>query len=189
MVSDEENNIIKRILEGNREAFAVLVDTYKNPVFNLAYRMTGQYQEADDLAQEIFIKAYESLSSFETNRKFFPWLYTIALNAIRNHLKKKKLWSATSVGDHYPSQEINDRTDPEAMVCRQQESERLAAFIKKLPYPQLEAINLRYNQGLAFEDIADILDISLSAAKMRVYRGLKKLAELMNTEKQSHEIK
>lgn len=189
MKREEENKIIRRILEGNREAFAILVDKYKRPVFNLVYRMTGNYQETDDLSQEIFIKVYESLNSFETNRRFFPWLYTIALNIIRNHLKRKKFVSATNVVDHYANHEGNDQTDPEAMVCRRQRSRMLTTCIKKLPYSQQEAVTLRYYQFLAFEDIAEILDISLSAAKMRVYRGLQKLAEMMNTEKQSDEIK
>jgi RNA polymerase sigma-70 factor (ECF subfamily) len=176
-------------LEGNREVFAVLVDKYKGPVFNLVYRMTGNYQETDDLSQEIFIKAYESLNSFETNRRFFPWLYTIALNIIRNHLKRKKFVSATNGVDHYANPKENDPIDPETMVCRRQESKMLTTCIKKLPYAQQEAVTLRYYQCLAFEDMAEILDISLSAAKMRVYRGLQKLAEMMNTEKQSDEIK
>ena len=96
---------------------------------------------------------------------------------------------ATNVVDHYSSHEENDQFDPEAMVCRRQRSKMLTTCIKKLPYSQQEAVTLRYYQCLAFEDIAEILDISLSAAKMRVYRGLQKLAEMMNTEKQSDEIK
>jgi RNA polymerase sigma-70 factor (ECF subfamily) len=181
MNSEEDNKIIQQILEGNRQDFAFLVNKYKGPVFNLVYRMTERPQEADDLAQEIFLQVYESLNSFETNRKFFPWLYTIALNIIRNHLKSKKLLPAAKAGSHDQSQETEHTNDPEALVCRQQESERLAAIIQKLPYPQQEAVTLRYYQDLTFEDMADILGISLSAAKMRVYRGLKKLAELMNT--------
>ena len=82
-------DIIRRVLEGNRDSYALIVDKYKGPIFNLTYRMTGSYDDASDLAQETFIRAYKNLSRFNTEKKFFTWLYTISLNLIRNHLKER----------------------------------------------------------------------------------------------------
>ena len=73
----QENETIKSVLNGDRDKFALFVDKYKGPVYNLVYRLTGSRHDAEDLAQETFIKAYKSLNSFKTKKKFFPWLYTI----------------------------------------------------------------------------------------------------------------
>ncbi|MDY6792919.1 MAG: sigma-70 family RNA polymerase sigma factor [Thermodesulfobacteriota bacterium] len=171
----QENETIENVLNGDREKFALLVDRYKGPVYNLVYRLTGSRDDAEDLAQEIFLKAYQSLNSFKIKRRFFPWLYTIAVNLTRNHLKKKKPILVKNV-DRLPA----DKTSPEQAVSHQQEAEALARYIQRLPVSLREAIILRYYHYLHFEDISQILCISLSAAKMRVYRGLKKLEILMN---------
>jgi len=86
-----EAEIIVRILRGDRQAYALLVEEYKVPVYNLAYRMTGNPADADDLTQETFIRAYKYLWLYDTKRKFFTWLYSISLNLIKNHIKKNKV--------------------------------------------------------------------------------------------------
>jgi len=90
MNTKQENETIQSVLHGDREKFALLVDKYKGPVYNLVYRLTGSSHDAEDLAQDTFIQAYRSLNSFKTNNRFFPWLYAIGINLTRNHLKKKK---------------------------------------------------------------------------------------------------
>lgn len=185
MSRETENNIIAKILSGDDQAYAYLVNKYQAPIYNLAYRMTGQLQETEDLTQEIFIKAYESLKKFDVNRKFFPWLYTIALNTLRNHLKKRKPVVLYDEENFHQKPAVANPHDPETMVNRAEASRRLDQKIQKLPLLQQEAVVLRYYQDLSFEDIAEILDITLSAAKMRVYRGLEKLAGLLQKEDNS----
>jgi len=175
MNKKQENEIIQSILNGDREKFALFVDKYKGPVYNLVYRLTGSRHDAEDLTQETFIKAYKSLNSFKTKKKFFPWLYTIAINLTRNHLRKKKPLLVESF-DHLRT----DKDNPEQAVFKQQEAEALARYIQRLPVSLREAVILRYYFYLPFEEIARILCISLSGAKMRVYRGLEKLEKLMN---------
>lgn len=182
MHRDRENKIIERIVSGDRQAFAYLVDKYKGPVYNLVYRMTGHHSETEDLAQEIFIRAYGSLDKFDTHRNFFSWLYTLAINVLRNHQKKRKPILINGERNNYQNRNATDSQNPETLVNQMEETRRLAQKIDKLPFPQKEAIVLRYYQDLAFEDIAEILDISPSAAKMRVYRGLEKLAGLLKKE-------
>ena len=174
MNKKQENETIESVLKGDREKFTLFVDKYKGPVYNLVYRLTGNVHDAEDLAQETFIKAYRSLNSFKLNRRFFPWLYTIAINLTRNHLKKKKPLPVENV-DLLQT----DKRNPEQDVSKLQEAEALARHIQRLPVPLREAIILRYYHYLRFEEISQILCISLSAAKMRVYRGLEKLEILI----------
>ena len=92
--------IVARVLKGDIKAYTLLIEAYKGPVFNLAFRMTGSYQDADDLTQEIFIRAYQKLQKFDQDKKFFTWLYTLGINLIRNHLKKKARDIANHTTDH-----------------------------------------------------------------------------------------
>ena len=176
---EQEKEIIRRVLAGEREAYAIIVENYKRPVYNLCYRLTGVLNDADDLAQDIFIRAYNQLKRFDTDRNFFPWFYTIALNIIRNHQKKKKNIQVKNIENTWNNPQNNASPDPEQRIFDKEESEKLQACVNQLPFIQQEAVVLRYYQELPFEEIAEILSISLSAAKMRVYRGLDGLNKLM----------
>ena len=178
---EQESKIIRRILSGDHEAYALLVENYKGPVYNLAYRLTGRHQDEEDLAQEIFIRAFEALERFNETKNFFPWLYTIALNVIRNHKKKKTPVPVRDIENpvFLNTTDGNESLTSDEIVRRKQEAEILAVTIQKLPTPQQEAVVFRYYQELTFEEIAHIQGVSLGAAKMRVYRGLKQLAEWM----------
>ncbi len=181
MDKEKENQTIQSILKGDRDAYALIVDAYKDRIFNLAYRMTGHYEDANDLAQDTFIRAFANLQRFDNQKQFFTWLYAISLNIIRNHLKKSKR-------DHYNENEyehnenkisINDENNPERDLMAKEEAGNLELCIRRLPAEMKEAVILRFYQGMPFDDIADIMAISLSAVKMRVYRGLKQLEELL----------
>ena len=114
MDHDREREIIERVLAGDRQAYALLVDAYKGPVFNLACRMTGSYSDADDLTQETFIRAYQKLEQFNPEKKFFTWLYTISINLIRNHLKRKQQDIKHKKTGHFlkdPQPSENDRNE------------------------------------------------------------------------------
>jgi RNA polymerase sigma factor (sigma-70 family) len=88
---DRIHKLVQEILLGRRGLFAELVEEFERPVFSLALRMTGSPSDAEDLSQEIFVRAWLNLDKYEPQKKFFTWLYTLALNVIRNHLKKKIL--------------------------------------------------------------------------------------------------
>jgi RNA polymerase sigma-70 factor (ECF subfamily) len=165
-----EADIIARVLAGNRQAYALLVEEYKTAIYNLAYRMTGNSQDAQDLAQESFIRAYKNLAVFDPRRSFFTWLYTISLNLIRNYRKKKKRESSTpAVGSFSP--DLMPAADKQDTAME----ELLELSLTKLSPEIRELIVLRYYQGLSFEHIAEITGLSTSAVKMRIYRGLEKL--------------
>jgi RNA polymerase sigma-70 factor (ECF subfamily) len=176
----EECQIVERVLKGDREAYSALVDAYKGAIFNLAFRMTGSDQDADDLAQETFIRAYRNLGQFDPQKRFFTWIYTIGLNLIRNHLKKSGRERARETAVQNSSEwPIQRGAQAERDIMQAQEIRRLDICLQKLPADLREAVVLRFYQDLSFEDISIISDASVSAVKMRVYRGLEQLKRLM----------
>lgn len=181
MTTNEENQIVERVLQGKREAFAALVDAHKGTIFNLAFRMTGNHQDADDLSQETFIRAYRNLRQFDPRKRFFTWIYTIGLNLIRNHLKKHgREMTRENAARSSSEAGIDQGAQTERDVVQAPEIRRLEICLQKLPPDLREAVVLRFYQDLSFEEIATISDASLSAVKMRVYRGLDQLKQLMN---------
>jgi RNA polymerase sigma-70 factor (ECF subfamily) len=178
MDSEQNKEIIREVLQGRTEAFARLVERYKGPVFNLAYRMTGSRQDAEDLTQEAFLKAFLGLKRFERQRRFFPWLFAIAVNTVRNHLKKTASHRPARSDVGIPSPSSGSANNPEKNLADKQQRMQIAEALQKLPIEQREAVVLRYYQDLAFDDIAAVCDVPLSTAKMRVYRGIQKLAQI-----------
>lgn len=189
MDREGEQEIISAVLSGKTEAYALLVARYQKPIYNLMVRMTGSLEDAADLTQDTFIKAFESLHRFQTGRKFFPWLYALGLNHSRNFLLKRKTSRErvvaiddieTGSGLDYPGQEEENQ-------CVRLDLNRVRSALDRLPAEYREALILRYHQELPLEDVATALDVSLSAAKMRVHRGLKKLRAILDGEEREEE--
>ena len=165
--------IIARVLRGDRQAYAMLVDAYKSPIYNLAYRMTGSSDDADDLTQETFIRAYQYLWRYDTSKKFFTWLYTLALNLIRSHLRKKNKYNKSS--EELSAYLLSDKNSlPETDLI-----EEINVYLLLLEEESRALLIMKYMQELSFEEITQITGKSLSAVKMSVYRGLEKLKELL----------
>jgi RNA polymerase sigma-70 factor (ECF subfamily) len=175
MDQKNEAEIVARVLNGDRQAYALLVDEYKSPIYNLAYRMTGNLEDADDLTQETFIRAYQYLWRYDTSRKFFTWLYSLALNLIRNHLRKKNKYNKSS--EELSAHLLADKNpSPETELIETQE---ISVYLLRLEDESRALLIMKFYQGLTFEEIAQITGKSLSAVKMRIYRGLEKLKELL----------
>lgn len=182
MNSDEMDiRVIKNIRTGDRDAYADIVESYKGLIYNLAFRMTGSLSDAEDLAQDVFIRVFETLDRFDDSKRFFPWMYMIALNLIRNHLKRNKPILLRFKKERFTDESLKHIDTPEKSVSEKQQRRNLDRRILGLPLKKREAIVLRYYQGLPFEEIAEIQSCSVSAAKMRVYRSLKQLKRLMNS--------
>ena len=176
-----EAEIVVRVLKGEKQAFAMLVDEYKNPIYNLAYRMTNNLHDAEDLAQETFIRAYQNLARYDRNKKFFTWLYTIGINLIRNHLKKNSnpIDPLTEINISSASR-TQENSAAEGKLLTEEKMLQLEKSLLKLPVDLREAIVLKYYQGLTFEEVSAVTGDSLSAVKMRIYRGLNQLKQLMD---------
>ena len=180
MTPTEENQIVEHVLKGEREAYAALVDVYKGVIVNLAFRMTGSYEDAEDLSQETFIRAYRNLRQFNPQKRFFTWIYTISLNLIKNHLKKQGRETAREAAVRNAADtEFLQGARTERDMILAQDMRLLESCLQKLPVDLRKAVILRFYQDLSFEDISIILDASISAVKMRVYRGLEQLKHLM----------
>ena len=177
----DEGEIIGRVLAGDREAFALLVDAYKGPVFRLAFRMTGSSRDADDLSQEIFLRAFQHLGRFRQGERFFPWLYTITLNVIRNHLRKEKAVPEGESARGVPEAE-DPRDDPADAAVSRERSRRIRGYLMRLPTAVREILVLRFYEGMSFEDVASLTGDSLGSVKMKAYRGLEKIRGMMEAD-------
>ena len=176
---DADIRIIRAVQQGQTQAFAHLVRTYQDPLYHLAFRLTGSTADAEDLTQEAFLKAFQAIKSFDTGKRFFPWLFTIALNVVRNHLKKEGPRPVAEVGSLTAHQEGEPETCPESGLIEQEELQRLEKALALLPLDQREAVIMRYYLDLPYDQLAEALDISVGAAKMRVRRGLENLRRLV----------
>jgi RNA polymerase sigma-70 factor (ECF subfamily) len=174
----DDQEVIAAVLNGDAEAYAILVERYQKPIFNLMYRMTDSRADALDLAQDTFIKAYEQLHRFREGKKFFPWIYTIGLNRSKNFLRERKLKQTCCMDDCEPASGLDYPGQHEDAICDRLDSMRVRQVMDQLPMDHREALILRYQEDLSMEEIALALGLSVSGAKMRVHRGLARLREM-----------
>jgi RNA polymerase sigma-70 factor, ECF subfamily len=175
----DEKEIIRLSREGNGEAFGLLVERYKTKVFNLAYAWTQDRTAADDLAQEVFIKTYFSLPKFKFRSEFGTWLYRVALNHIKDYLRKNKNKmkeiSLEVLGEiDLTAENVSAREEEQAVEKR---NALVQAALQRLPEKHRTILTLRDIQGLSYEEIAGILGLSHGTVDSRLFRARKKLRE------------
>jgi len=178
MVTAEDDWLVEAVLRGDAEAFGGIVRKYENAIFNLMYRATGSREEAADLTQDAFLKAYDRLHTFRAGRKFHPWLYTLSINVARDYLRKQKRQPKTSL--RHPetiAETAFGDSNAVAEADRAAEIQSLFEVLRNLSLDDREALLLRFREGLKMKEIAEQLGLSVSGAKMRVQRGLHKLQE------------
>ena len=171
------NKRVKQVLKGDQNAYADIVTLYQNNLYQVCYRMLGNKEEAEDAAQEAFIKAYINLHTYDQKRKFSTWLYRIGTNLCIDRIRKKKpdyYLDAEVPGteglDMY-SQLAVDELLPEEELERMELQERIQYEISRLPDKYRAVIILKYIEELPLQEISDILDIPLGTVKTRVHRG------------------
>lgn len=188
-----ERNWIIQAQRGDAQAFSRLVEAYQVPVFNLCYRMLGNRQEAEDAAQETFLRGYQAIRRFDADRPFANWLLTIASRYCIDQLRRQRLQT-------FPLAPFLERVvpdpglGPEATLSRQEEQEHLQALLGSLQPVDRAAVIMRYWHDLSYQDIAVVLDLSVSAVKSRLHRARKLLAErwlahgepVLSTEREPH---
>jgi len=175
----DETRIIAAVLDGEVNAFEPLVAKYEKPIFNLMYRTTGSLDEAVELTQEAFLKAYDKLEQFQLGRSFFSWLYALAVNVGRDYLRYKKR-NPPSIHDnpgHVAERTVQDPAPEDPRLTEEVQS--LLKALEQLPIDYREAVVLRYREERSMQEIADMLNLSVSGAKMRVHRGLEKLRAIL----------
>lgn len=166
--------------QGDKAAFGMLIEAYQKPVFNLAYRMLRNAREAEEAAQEAFIRAYTRLDSYDPNRKFSTWLLSITSNYCIDLLRKRRaiLLSIDAPLPAHPAL-MSDRADrPEAQVMAGEQEDLVQSLLDELPDDYREAVVLRYWYDLSYEEIAEVMDTTISAIKSRLFRARRQLAQI-----------
>jgi RNA polymerase sigma-70 factor (ECF subfamily) len=174
-----EADLIFDILAGEADAYAVLVKRYQRPIYNLMYRYTFSESDAFDLTQETFLKAYEKLERFKPSGRFFAWLYAIASNLARDHLRKSKRNQRMEEDFFHASPNARPESPEQKINPGPLELRRVEDSMRHLSRESREAIFLRFHEGLTVNEVATALGITASAVKMRIHRGLLKLRELL----------
>ena len=172
--SDEE--LVTLSQEGDLDSFNQLVLRWERPIYALAYRVIGREEEARDVAQETFLRAFRAIKGFKGQAKFSSWLYRITLNLCRDWIRKERRAPVSQApegidiielaGEATPSESIED------LVGRKQLGLAVSKAMAMLPEEQRTAIILKEYHGLTFQEIADLLDCPLSTVKTRLYQGL-----------------
>ncbi len=177
--ADEDQHLIRRVLPGEQAAYTRLVNKYRQQVFAVAFRFTHNHQEADDLAQETFIKAYRNLHKFRHDATFKTWLLRITTNASINMTKSGRI---SKDSGEAPNENLL-RTS-EGSVLQQlmagERKEKLRRAITKLPPKQKETLLLKTYKDLTCEEVAGLMNCSVGTVKANVFNALKRLKTILN---------
>ena len=175
---DQERAWIEQALRGDRAAFGQLIRAYERPVYNLAYRMLGDVAEAEDAAQETFLRAYTKLATYQPERKFVNWLLSIASHHCIDRLRRKGRAPQLSLDGPLPPQWLtSDVPLPDQVVTKKQQREQVRQSLGALPPTYRAAIVLRYWYNMSYREIAGVMDTTESAIKSRLHRARRMLAQ------------
>lgn len=176
---DPDAVLMLRVKRGDSAAFAELVDKFKQPVINLAYRTLHDLTEAEDLAQNVFVQAYKSAARYEPSAKFSTWLFTITRNLCLNEIRRRARHPADSLDqpaaemDDHPLRQVEDKgvASPPEQLLRGELEEKVERALAELPENQRTALLLCRQEELSYEEIAEVLGCSLSATKSLIHRA------------------
>ena len=183
----DDLKIIESCLLGDTQMFSRLIDNYKNMVYNLAYRMSNNQQEAEDISQDVFLHTYQSLARFNPSYKFSTWLYQITLNIIRDRFKKKELnyvsldTPVETDDSEYYIQPADLTNNPEQIISQKENLQTIQQAIYSLPLKYREVIVLRHLQDLSYIEIGNILKLPPGTVKVRLYRAREQLRKILET--------
>ena len=179
-----DNEIIRSVLRGNVNDFEKLVTAYEKNVYNIALRMVGDPEDAADMTQETFIKAYRALSGFRGDSKFSSWLYRIASNVCLDFLRSRSRHPQVSLStvdeDDRATFELPDmRQNPEEQLMKKLGMEAVRRGLEQLPEQQRQILVLRELGGLSYAELAQTLGLEEGTVKSRIFRARKRLCALL----------
>lgn len=179
-----ENEIIRSVLRGNVNDFEKLVTAYEKNVYNIALRMVGDPDDAADMTQETFIKAYRALSGFRGDSKFSSWLYRIASNVCLDFLRSRSRHPQVSLStvdeDDRATFKLPDmRQNPEEQLMKKLGMEAVRRGLEQLPEQQRQILVLRELGGLSYAELAQTLGLEEGTVKSRIFRARKRLCALL----------
>lgn len=179
-----DNNLIKKISNGDDSAFSVLLNRYLKPVYNFLFRLTNDSSTLDDLTQETFIKAWKNLSRFDQNKNFKAWIFAIAKNTAYDHFKKKKTLPFSMFYDSQGNNKlenitIEDHLSPNKILEKEEQANAFEKKLNQLPGPYKVILLMRYKDDFLLQEIADILGEPYNTIKSRHNRALLKLRRIL----------
>jgi RNA polymerase sigma-70 factor (ECF subfamily) len=184
----DDGSVVAAVLGGDERAFSVFVDRYTGPLLRLAESRLGRRAWAEEAVQETFLCAFKSLHRYDSRYSFRTWLWTILLNQCRRHYQRHmrrprvRNWSDradTVVAEGPPSGLASNDATPDARLLAEERARQLEELLRQLPATQADALRLRFFGDLKFQEIADTMQCSLSAAKQRVRLGLQRMSTLL----------
>ena len=176
---NDEQVWLERARRGDKNAFGQLIEAYQGPVYNLAYRMLGNAGEAEEAAQEAFIRAYTRLDSYDPAHKFSTWLLSITSNYCIDQIRKRRavLLSIDEPLPPHPALHSDNNKGPEAQYLAQEREALVQGMLRELPDEYRQAVVLRYWYDMSYEEIAEVQKTTVSAVKSRLFRARRQLAE------------
>ena len=181
---DSDALAVERTLAGERDAFRLLVERHSQQLFRLAYRMTGNEQDAEEVVQEAFLRAYRNLGQFGSRANFGTWAFRIAANYAIDRMRQKKKEDSRRSTPSALSEETeqdpldlvpDERPSPDRLTVNNELRKKMQEALKNLSYSERTAFVMRHWEGCAIEEIAAVLKSTTSAAKNTVFRSVQKL--------------
>ncbi|MEZ5418369.1 MAG: sigma-70 family RNA polymerase sigma factor [Vicinamibacterales bacterium] len=180
-ITDEE--LVARSMDGDVDSFNQLIKRWERPIYALAYRTLGREDDARDVAQETFLRAFRAIKGFKGQAKFSSWLYRIALNLCRDWMRRQRRTPTVQAPEDVDIADLAAEQGPsesiETLVGRRQLGRAVAAAMARLPEEQRTAIVLKEYHGLTFQEIAEMQGVPLSTVKTRLYQGLSVVRRLL----------
>lgn len=175
-----EEQWIEAARAGDQAAFGCLVEAYQTPVYNLAYRMLGNAGEAEEAAQEAFLRAYIHLDSYDPQRSFSTWLLSITSHYCIDQLRRRRMTILPLKEEiAEPGRLTNASPNPEAVITRREREAWIQQMLSTLSPTDRAAVLLHYWYDHSYKEIAQVLDLTVSAVKSRLYRARRSLAEMI----------
>lgn len=175
----DEQALLNQVKRGNVQAFSALVNMYRERVLRLAFHLVGSYEDAEDVAQETFVRAYFSMNKYDPTRPFAPWIYRIATNLCMDNLRRRK--ARPQQVELPPHMELfnseEEKESPEELILRDETHSQVLDAIQELPENYRAVLVLRYFEDLPYSEIAQILGTSEANVQMRLSRARQRLRE------------
>ena len=177
---EEERQWTEEVLSGNKQAYAKIINKYKNPLYATILRMTGNQQDAVDLVQESFIKIYRQLGKFDGKGSFSSWMYRVAINHCMDEFRKKR-FNMEQV--EIREDDVKDFHHPEVIFLKKEKNRQLEKLIGGLPEDERMILLLRYVNEQSYSEISEFMSLSLATVRNKLHRAKKKLRETIKEEK------
>lgn len=177
-MNEQEQTWVQQARRGDQRAFGRLVEAYQRPVFNLTYRMLGNIEEAEDAAQEAFLRAYSCLGQYNPEMKFSTWLFSIANHHCIDRLRKRRT-TQISIDDNPVLQNLEgDELRPEPHALQQEVRVEVQTMLDRLAPEYRTPLVLRYWEEMSYEEIAETMNVTVATVKSRLFRARQQLAAI-----------